>query len=84
MIPSGDLGHIDAAFSGWTCKNGKLVSPEWWSVPIEEVRAVPFLRQQLGMYQADNRQLKRQLSELRGDGLVDQPLPDAPPASLLG
>ncbi len=58
LILSGNLGYLDAAFEGWTCRGGCLVSPEGWMVPIDEVRAVPFLRQQLAVFRAENRRIK--------------------------
>jgi hypothetical protein len=58
MILSGNLGHLDPAFEGWTCRDGCLASPDGWLVPIDEIRAVPFLRQQLAVYQAENRRIK--------------------------
>jgi hypothetical protein len=58
MILSGNLGHLDPAFEGWSCRDGNLISPDGWLLPIDEIRAVPFLRQQLAVYQAENRRIK--------------------------
>jgi hypothetical protein len=74
MILSGDLGHFDPAFKGWTMRDGKLISPEGWEATPGDVLALPLLRAQLANYQAAER------AEL---GIEEQPSPDPIPAQFL-
>jgi hypothetical protein len=71
---SGDLGAFDLAWKGWKVRKGELISPEGWSMPVSEVLAIPFLRQQLAVYQAEHRRLKNEL-ECERTRLDEQPLP---------
>ena len=58
MILSGDLGHLDPAWPGWTLRDGKLISPEGIQAPPTDVLAMPFVQAQLALYQAENRRIK--------------------------
>jgi hypothetical protein len=80
MILSGNLGHLDPAFEGWTCRDGCLASPDGWLIPIDEIRAVPFLRQQLAVYQAENRRIKESISAAQVAASDEQPQPEGEPA----
>ncbi len=55
VIVEGHLEEIAAAWSGWRIVAGDLVSPEGWSVSPGEIRALPFMRQQLAHYKAQAR-----------------------------
>ncbi len=55
VIVEGHLEDIAAAWSGWRIVAGELVSPEGWAVSPGEIRALPFLRQQLTHYRAQAR-----------------------------
>ena len=57
MILSGDLGHLDPAWSGWVLRNGKLISAEGWEVTPGDVLSLPLLRAQIAGYQANERQV---------------------------
>jgi transcriptional regulator with XRE-family HTH domain len=58
MILSGDLGHFDPAWAGWTLGDGKLISPEGIRAVPTDVLAMPFVQAQLAVYQAENRRIK--------------------------
>lgn len=70
MIVAGDLGSFDPAWSGWTLRAGKLISPEGWELTAADALAVPLLRAQLAAYQAKERQVL---------SMDEQPLPGQMP-----
>lgn len=51
----GELGVISRAWRGWSLRDGALVSPEGWTFSPGEILSLPFLRQQLAAYQAEQR-----------------------------
>jgi hypothetical protein len=70
MVPSGDLGVFDPAWSGWIIRRGKLISPEGWEVTTGEVMATPLMRMQIMAYQREQRIARAQL-----EALDEQPSP---------
>lgn len=74
MIVAGDLGCFDPAWSGWTLRAGKLVSPEGWELTAGDALSLPLLRAQLAAYQAKERQVL---------GMDEQPLPGSVPALIV-
>jgi hypothetical protein len=50
------LGQLDAiGWKGWRIMRGVLVSPEGWEATPGDVLALPFMRQQIAILQADAR-----------------------------
>lgn len=79
MLVEADLGCFDAAWRGWTLRNGFLYSPEGWEITKGDVISSPILRQQLAAYKSELRRLKEAQAEVLID---DQPLPDQWPEDL--
>jgi hypothetical protein len=79
-ILAGDLGCLDPAWRGWIIRGSELVSREGWCITVNDVLASPLLRQQLAVYQAENRRLRedREASKYA----EDQPLPGSDPEIL--
>jgi len=79
MILSGDLGHLDPAWEGWTVRNGFLISPEGWEAAPGHVRAMKMMQATLGTYRRENQALKSEIRQFlkERDELEDQPAPDA-------
>ena len=75
-VITGDLGHLDPAWTGWKLNRGCLVSPENWQIYVNDVLAVPLLRHQLSAYQAENRGLKVELANALVNRLEEQPTVD--------
>jgi len=75
VVLAGDLGHFHPDWTGWLIhrRDGTLVSPEGWEITMNDVMATPLLRQQLALYQSENRALKEALAEVE---LEEQPTPD--------
>jgi hypothetical protein len=71
MILAADLGCFDAAFRGWSIRDGKLISPEGWEATAGDILTIPLMRAQISAYQAKERQV------LATDG---QPEPGDAPA----
>ena len=72
-ILAADLKCFDPEWRGWTIKGGELVSPEGWCITMADVRATPLQRQQIAIYQSENRRLR---DDLEASGYSqDQPLP---------
>ncbi len=46
-----DLADLDPAWSGWVIRHGKLWSPEGWAFTPAQLYALPWLRQQVQVYQ---------------------------------
>jgi hypothetical protein len=42
LLIFGQLGALCSAWSGWRMREGKLITPEGWSVSPGEVRAIPY------------------------------------------
>lgn len=61
LLIRGDLGCFDLEWRGWRVYGGALISPEGWELPVGEVLALPLLRQQLAVYQAEMRRIKAEL-----------------------
>jgi hypothetical protein len=57
MILSGDLGHLDPEWCGWSLRAGKLISPEGWEAAPGDVLSIQLLRAQLAGYQAKEREV---------------------------
>lgn len=76
-----DLGCFSPPWRGWTIRGEELISPESWSITLNDVLASPLLRQQLAVYQAENRTLKADLAAMEGPQ-EDQPSPAAESAFL--
>lgn len=74
MIIARDLGCFSPAWRHWTIRGEELISPEGWCITMGDVLASPLLRQQLAIYQAENRGLKAELASREGPQ-VDQPMP---------
>src|SRR5580698_10297911 len=75
VLVAGDLVAFDKEWSGWTLRDGFLISPEGWRVGSGEVLAIRILRQQLAVYEVE---LKRLQTEAISS-VQEQPLPDAWP-----
>ena len=73
MIMSGDLGHLDSAWRGWTLLRGQLTSPEGWVMSVGDLLSIPLMRAQMSAYQAKERQVP---------AMDEQPLPGTLPAIL--
>lgn len=73
MLLSGDLGHLDPAWSGWKVRRGKLISPENWIATPGDVLSIQLTQAQLSAYRIENRVLKEALAEM--DIPEEQPLP---------
>lgn len=54
-IVEGHLCEISQEFAGWRIVRGQIVSPEGWEFSPGEIRALPFMRQQLAHYKAQAR-----------------------------
>lgn len=72
-VLTGDLGHLDPAWTGWKLAGGSLCSPENWQIYLNDVLAVPLLRHQLAAYQSENRNLKAALAHADMSALEEQP-----------
>ncbi len=72
LVLDADLGCFSREARGWRIEGPELVSPEGWRITLNEIRAVPMLRQQLHAYQAELRDRKHQ----RLMQLEEQPLPE--------
>lgn len=77
LLLAGDLGCFAPEWSGWLIRHGKLVSPEDWSISVNDVLAVPLMAAQISAYQSENRQLKRALAEAEVGSYEEQPAPDS-------
>jgi hypothetical protein len=75
-VLTGDLGHLDPAWTGWGIRGGCLCSPENWQIYLNDVLAVPLLRHQLAAYQTENKRLKYALAKAEVNNLEEQPQPD--------
>jgi hypothetical protein len=52
VLVDGELAEIDQAWDGWRIVAGELIAPEGWAFTAGEIRALPFMRQQLAHLQA--------------------------------
>lgn len=75
LLILGDLGCLDAQWSGWRVHQGSLYSPEGWEITVNDVLATPLMRQQLEGYKSELRQIKEAVERLN-----EQPLPEVWPA----
>jgi len=75
MILAGDLGAFDPAFSGWSLRNGKLISPEGWEASPGDVLSIQLTQAQLATARSENRALKEAMEAARGAHIEDQPIP---------
>lgn len=55
LVAHGELGEIDEHWRGWRVVRGQIVSPEGWTATPGDIRALPLMRQQIAVYQADRR-----------------------------
>ncbi len=77
MVLAGDLGCFSPEWSGWRInQEGLLVSPENWTISVNDVLAVRLMATQISAYQSENRQLKAELAEAKVQQLEEQPNPD--------
>lgn len=77
MLLRGDLGVFDPQWSGWTVRDGLLISPENWQFKVNDVLAAQLKDAQIRAYQQENRTLKWQLTEMERQGYTeDQPTVD--------
>lgn len=70
----GDLGAFHPAWAGWVIRGENIYTPENWEIPLSDLRAFRFMRQQLAIYQVESRSLKNQL-EIERTRMEEQPLP---------
>lgn len=54
-LAAGDVGALDAAWTGWTLRRGELISPEGIAFRPGEVLAIPIRMQQIAALQRDTR-----------------------------
>ncbi len=54
-VAEGWLDDLSPEFAGWCVRGGQLISPEGWQFSPGEIRALPFLRQQLALARVDQR-----------------------------
>lgn len=59
-----NLGCFAAEWRGWTIRDDALISPEGWSITVNDVLAAPLLRAQLATYQAELRKIREAVDEL--------------------
>jgi hypothetical protein len=52
VLVDGELAEIHRDWRGWRVVAGELIAPEGWTFTPGEIRALPFMRQQLAQYQA--------------------------------
>jgi hypothetical protein len=74
LLICGDLGAFDPEWRGWQARGGKLISQEGWEITVNDVLALPLMRQQLAAYQAELRQIKERVLLMQ-----EQPAPEAWP-----
>lgn len=70
MIVKGDLGVFDKEWSGWVIRRGMIYSPEGVEATTGDIMALQFMRQQIAIYQAENRKLRE-----AGTLMDEQPVP---------
>lgn len=69
-----DLGCFSDGWRNWIVRGDELISPEGWCIHVNDVLASPLLRQQLAVYQAENRALKAERDAV--PELEEQPSPE--------
>lgn len=74
LLILGDLGCFDPDWRGWVARGGTLISPEGWEITVGEVLAVPLMRQQIAVYQAELRRVREQVILMQ-----EQPAPEVWP-----
>jgi transcriptional regulator with XRE-family HTH domain len=77
MLLRGDLGVFDAKWSGWTARDGFLISPEGWQITLNDILATKLKDAQIRAYQGEVRKLRYELEEALKAGYEDQPTPDS-------
>ena len=70
LLILGDIGAFDSNWCGWQARDGKLISPEGWEISVNEVLAVPLMRQQIAAYQSELRRIEQRVLLMQ-----EQPLP---------
>jgi hypothetical protein len=55
LFYDGEIGVVDLKWAGWRLRNGLLMSEDGTCFMPGEVRAIPWLRQQIESYQRDQR-----------------------------
>ena len=73
MLLRADLGVFDPKWSGWSVRNGLLISPENWRFNVNDVLAAQLKDAQIRAYQQENRELKRDLADALAQGYEEQP-----------
>lgn len=66
VLIEGELGDVSESWRGWRLVRGELISPEGWTATPGEVRALPLMRQQIALYQVEQR-LPAQADWITGD-----------------
>lgn len=56
VLGLGDLGALDAAFRGWTVRQGRIFAPEGYGFTAGELRAIPLRWQELRELQRERRE----------------------------
>lgn len=75
ILLSRDLGYLDPRWSGWTIRNGEIISPEGWRATPGDVLSIQLTQAQLSAYRTENRSLKAALDEAEAATFEEQPLP---------
>jgi hypothetical protein len=52
VLVEGHLEEIAGAWTGWRIVAGELIAPEGWTFTPGDIRALPFMRQQIAHFQA--------------------------------
>lgn len=55
ILTTGQLELVDPKWSGWSLKDGKLISPTGTKFSSGEIQAIPFVQQLVASYQSDQR-----------------------------
>ncbi len=74
LLMLGDLGCFDPQWRGWQVRGGKLISRAGWEIAVNDVLAVPVMRQQIAAYHAELRGIRERLLLMQ-----EQPAPEAWP-----
>lgn len=69
LILIGDLGALNPQWYGWRLRDNTLITPDGIELRQGDVQALPFMRQQIQIYQLEFRQM--QMVHYK-----DQPTPD--------
>lgn len=68
ILMRGDLGSIDAAWSGWSIRRGTLASPAHREpFTVGELEHLPFTAQRVASLEATNRRLAQEIERMRSE-----------------